>query len=133
MSFLNIMEFISPFYDENCRTSRLSQVGFIRSGVSRCTHLSALPGPYAPARVTRGALVAHRYTYTQPRCRTLQYSTVGFLFRFRCSSGTILLAPFLMVWDWQVSRAGPMLLYWPKLLFPYYSLLLSLPFSSFCL
>ena len=34
----------------------------------------ALPGPYVPARVTRGALVAHRYTYAQPRCRTLQYS-----------------------------------------------------------
>ena len=34
----------------------------------------ALPGPYMPARVTRGALVAHRYTYAPPRCRTLQYS-----------------------------------------------------------
>ena len=34
----------------------------------------ALPGPYVPARVTRGALVAHGYTYAQPRCRTLQYS-----------------------------------------------------------
>ena len=34
----------------------------------------ALPGPYVPARVTRGALVAHRYTYAKPRCRTLQYS-----------------------------------------------------------
>ena len=34
----------------------------------------ALPGPYVPARVTRGALVAHRYTYAQPRCSTLQYS-----------------------------------------------------------
>ena len=34
----------------------------------------ALPGPYVPARVTRGALVAHWYTYEQPRCRTLQYS-----------------------------------------------------------
>ena len=34
----------------------------------------ALPGPYVPARVTRGALVAHRYTYAQPRCRTLQYN-----------------------------------------------------------
>ena len=34
----------------------------------------ALPGPYVPPRVTRGALVAHRYTYAQPRCRTLQYS-----------------------------------------------------------
>ena len=34
----------------------------------------ALPGPYVPALVTRGALVAHRYTYAPPRCRTLQYS-----------------------------------------------------------
>ena len=35
---------------------------------------SALPGPYVPVRVTRGALVAHRYTYAPPRCRTSQYS-----------------------------------------------------------
>ena len=34
----------------------------------------ALPGPYVPVRVTRGALVAHRYTYAPHRCRTLQYS-----------------------------------------------------------
>ena len=34
----------------------------------------ALPGPYVPARVTSGALVAHRYTYAPVRCRTLQYS-----------------------------------------------------------
>ena len=27
-----------------------------------------------PVRVTRGALVALRYTYAPPRCRTLQYS-----------------------------------------------------------
>ena len=33
----------------------------------------AQPGPYVPVRVTRGALVAHRYTYAPPRCRTLQY------------------------------------------------------------
>ena len=33
----------------------------------------ALPRPYMPVRVTRGALVAHRYTYAPPRCRTLQY------------------------------------------------------------
>ena len=37
-----------------------------------------------------------------------------------------------IVWDWRVSRAGPMLLYWPKLLYPYYRLLLFFPFS-FCL
>ena len=33
-----------------------------------------LPRPYVPARVTRGALVAHRYTYAPPSCKTLQYS-----------------------------------------------------------
>ena len=33
----------------------------------------ALPGPYVPVRVTRSALVAHRYTYAPPRCRTWQY------------------------------------------------------------
>ena len=32
----------------------------------------ALPGPYVPVRVTRGALVAHRYTDAPPRCRTSQ-------------------------------------------------------------
>ena len=33
----------------------------------------ALPGAYVIARVTRGALVAHRYTYAPPRCRSSQY------------------------------------------------------------
>ena len=44
-----------------------------------------------------------------------------------------LLTAFSIVWDWRVSRAVPMLFYWPKLLSPYYSLLLFFPFSSFCL
>ena len=35
----------------------------------------ALPGPYVPVRVTRGALVAHRSIYAPPSCRTLQYSS----------------------------------------------------------
>ena len=33
----------------------------------------ALPVPYVPVRVTRGALIAHRYTYVPSRCRTSQY------------------------------------------------------------
>ena len=33
----------------------------------------ALPVPYLPVWVTRGALVAHQYTYAPPRCRTSQY------------------------------------------------------------
>ena len=33
----------------------------------------ALPGPYVLVRVTRGALVSHRYTYAPPRGRNSQY------------------------------------------------------------
>ena len=29
----------------------------------------ALPVPYVSARVTRGALVAHRHSFAPPRCR----------------------------------------------------------------
>ena len=33
----------------------------------------ALPVPYVPVRVTRSALIAHRYTFAPPCCRTSQY------------------------------------------------------------
>ena len=33
----------------------------------------ALPLPYVPARVTRGALVAHRHSFATHRCRTSWY------------------------------------------------------------
>ena len=33
----------------------------------------ALPLPYEPACVTRGALVAHGHSFAPPRCRTSQY------------------------------------------------------------
>ena len=33
----------------------------------------ALPVPYVPVRVARGALVAHRYTYASPRNKTSHY------------------------------------------------------------
>ena len=36
--------------------------------LSRALHL-----PYVPARVTRGASVAHRHSFAPPRCRTSQY------------------------------------------------------------
>ena len=51
-------------------------------------------------------------------------STAELLFFSRCPSGTILLTAYSIVWDWRVSKVGPILLYWPKLLYPYYSLLL---------
>ena len=33
----------------------------------------ALPLAYVPWRVTSGALVAHRHSFTPPRCKTSQY------------------------------------------------------------
>ena len=33
----------------------------------------ALPLPYVPERVTRGALVAHKHSFASPPCRTSQY------------------------------------------------------------
>ena len=33
----------------------------------------ALPVPYVPVWVTRGAVISHRYTYAPSRCRTSQY------------------------------------------------------------
>ena len=83
----------------------------------------ALPGLYVPVRVPRGALVAHWYTYAPPRCRTSLY-VAGLLFHSQCPSGKILLTLCSMVWDWWVSRARPMLFYWLKQLYPYYSILL---------
>ena len=32
-----------------------------------------IPVPYVPVRVTRGTVIAHRYTYAPPRCRTSLY------------------------------------------------------------
>ena len=109
-----------------------SCVCFIRSGVSRCTLFMVLSLDRMCQRGLHAVLWSHigtlmHFLVAEP-C-----STAGLLFPFRCPSGTILLTPFSMVWDWRVSRAGPMLLYWPKLPYPYYSLLLSFPFSSFCL
>ena len=59
------------------------------------------------------------------RCLTAgPRSTAGLLFPSQCPSGTFLLTPYLMVWDWPVSRAGPLFFYWLKLLYPYYCILL---------
>ena len=69
----------------------------------------ALTGPYVPVRVTSGALVAHRFTYALPRCRTSQFRRTFIL--SQCPSGTILLALYPIVWDWRVSRAGPKIFY----------------------
>ena len=103
-----------------------SFVCFIRSGVKRCTLLMVL---YLDRMCKCGldaVLWSHIGTLMH-RLAAEPCSTAGFLFPSRCPCGMILPAPYSMVWDRRVSRAGPMLLYWPKLLYPYYNLLLFFP------
>ena len=77
----------------------------IRTGVTRCTRLMMCYldrmcqcGLHAVPWSHIGILTLH--LAAEPR------STAGLLFR--------LLTPYSMVGDWRVSRAGPMLFYWPK-------------------
>ena len=99
------------------------------SGVTRCTLLMVL---YQDRMCQRGlhalgALGAHRYTYAPPRCRTLQCSRT-----FIASSVSLWNDLSNHVFDGvglAGSRAGPMLLYLRKLLYPNYSLLLIFPLS----
>ena len=103
----------------------------IRSGVIWCTHLMVL---YLDCMYQCALHTVPLLHITILMCcfAAEPHSTTGFLFPSQCPSGMILLIPYSMVWDWQVSRAGPMLFYWPKLLYPYYGLLLFFPFTSFC-
>ena len=103
-----------------------SFICFIRSGVKRCTHLILLYldrmcqcGLHAVHWSHIGTLM-HRLA-AEPR------STAGLLLPSRCPCGMILLTPYSMVWDWRVSRAGPILFYWPKMLYPFCNLLLFFP------
>ena len=101
-------------------------------GVTLCTLLMVLSLDRKCQRGLHAVLWSHIGTLMH-RLAAEPCSTAGLLFPSRSPCGTILLNPYSMERDWRVSRAGPMLLYWSKLLFPYYSLLLSFPFSSFCL
>ena len=108
-------------------------VFFIRSGVTRCTLV--LMVLYLD-RMCQCGLHALLWLYIgtlMHRLAAEHCSAAGLLFPSWCPSGTILLTLYSMVWDWLVSRAGLMLFYCPKLLYPYYNLLLFFPFSSFCL
>ena len=73
----------------------------------------ALLVPYVPVRVQRRALIAHRYTIMRLPAAEPD-SIAGLLFPSQYLSGTIWLTPYSMVWDWRVSRAGPMPFYWPR-------------------
>ena len=134
-----------PIHTLNYWTSKVSGARFLTGGVFECeiAHRrsvavlcmlyrirckamhplnGALPGPYVPVRVTSGVLVTHRYAYAPPHCGISQYSRTFIL--SRCHCGMILLTRHSMAWDQRVSRAGPMLFYWHKMLYPFYNLLL---------
>ena len=73
-----------------------------------------------PARVTHGALVVNIGT----RLRLLAVellSTIEPLCPSQYLFGTILVTQYLMVWDWRLLRAEPMLSCWPNLLFLFVS------------
>ena len=89
----------------------------------------ALRVPYVQVQVTRGVVVAHRNNYVPPRCRTSQYhrtfiSLSVYLWNDLCV--------YSMVWDFRVSRAGPMSFYWPSCSLLFLSPAV-FPFSSFIL
>ena len=85
----------------------------------------ALPGPYVQCGL-HAVLGAHISTFMHRLAAELR-STAGFVFPSRCPCGMILLTPYSMVWDWRVSRAETMLVYWTKMLYPFYNLLLFFP------
>ena len=57
------------------------------------------------------------------------HSIAGLLFACQYLCGTILVTPYSIVWDWRVSRAGPMPFYWPSCSFTF-CLLFSLSLLS---
>ena len=104
-----------------------SCVCFIGSGVTRCTLFMV---SYLD-RICQLGLHSVLWLHIGTLMRSLAAepcSTAGLLFPSWCPSGMILLTLYSMVWDWRFSRAWPILLYWSKLLYPYYSLLLFFPF-----
>ena len=92
--------------------------------------ISSLPLPYVPARVTRGALVAHRHSFEPPNCWTSQYRRT--FVPLSVYLWNDLRDSLLMVWDSRVSRAEPMFSCWHDLLFLFYLLLFYLFLPSIC-
>ena len=98
----------------------------------RCNPIHPLYGalsvPYVAVRVTRGALVTHIFTYESPRCSTSKYRRT--FIRFSVSlwidlADPILdcvgLAGFKSSHHNVTTTAGPMLIHWPKLFYPFFS------------
>ena len=67
----------------------------------------ALLGPHVPGGL-HAVLWSHIGTLMH-RLAAEPRSTAGLLFPSRCPCRMIVITPYSMVWDWRVSRAGPML------------------------
>ena len=89
----------------------------------------ALPGPYVPVWVTCGAW-SHigTLTLTAKHC-----STTGFVFSCQYLCEMISETLYLMVWDWQVSRAGPLFFLLALHCLPFLILLIILIYHDFLL
>ena len=74
------------------------------------TLYGALPVPVVTVRVTRVALVAHRYNYATPSCRTSQYRRT--FIRLSVSPRNGGGEPAFDGVGLEGLRAGPMLFYW---------------------
>ena len=90
----------------------------------------ALPVPYVPVRFTRGALIAHQYTYAPPRCRTSQYRMTFILFSV-CLWNDLADPVFDGVELAGFKGRADAFFYWPKLLAVFCLLMFSLPLHSF--
>ena len=85
-----------------------SFVCFIRSGVTQRILLVVLYLDRMCQYRLHVVLLSHIATLMH--CLAAEHrSTSGLLFPSWCPSGMIFLTPSLIVWDWHVSRAGPML------------------------
>ena len=85
-------------YDISHRRSVAVLCMLLRSGVTRCTLLMVLSLDRMCQRGLHAVLWSHIGTLMH-NLAAEPCSTAGLLFPFRCPSGTILLAPFSMVWD----------------------------------
>ena len=96
----------------------------------RCNPMHPLSGAlHVLVRVTHSAVIAHRYTYEPPYCRTSEYSR-SFI-PLSVSLWNDLSDLIFDGWDWWVSRAGPMPFYWPICSLPFCLFHFSLSVLSF--
>ena len=89
----------------------------------------ALPAPYVPVRVTRGALVAHRYTCAPSRCSISQYRMT--FIRLSVSMYNDIADPVFDGVGLAGFKSRANTIYWPKLLYPFLSSTIFPPFISF--